>query len=108
MFIVLSNFPAGAGADVAKTVVAERLAACVNLWPIRSIYSWQGAVCDDNEETLLMKVSASRVDDLVARVRALHPYSVPEVLVLPVEAGRSFGPYVAWVEATCGEGETAG
>lgn len=81
---------------IARALVEERLAACVNLVPgVRSIYRWEGAVQEEGEVWLVMKTHAERVDELVARVRALHSYEVPEVIALPVVAGSE--PYLRWV-----------
>ena len=83
---------------VARALVAERLAACVNLVPgVRSIYRWEGEVQDDAELLLVIKTTAARVDVLAERVRAHHPYDLPEVLALPA-AGGSAG-YLDWVAA---------
>ncbi|HOI11945.1 MAG TPA: divalent-cation tolerance protein CutA [Myxococcota bacterium] len=89
---------------MARDLVDSGLAACVNRLPgIRSVYRWQGAVHDDAEELLIVKTSRERVDAVVARVREIHPYEVPEVIALPVEAGSA--PYLAWVlEQTAGSG----
>jgi periplasmic divalent cation tolerance protein len=83
-------------ASLARTLVEEGLAACGNIVPgLRSIYRWQGAVVDEPEVLLLLKTTAERFEPLRARVVALHPYEVPEVLSLAVEAGHA--PYLAWV-----------
>jgi periplasmic divalent cation tolerance protein len=97
--VVLVTAPPGDPAAVlARRLVDERLAACVNVVPgIRSVYRWQGQVCDDAEDLLVIKTAADRLDALVARVREIHPYEVPEVLVLPVEAGAA--AYLDWVRA---------
>ena len=87
--VVLATFPdeAVAGA-VAVALVSEGLVACVNLLPaVRSVYRWQGAVETASEVLAVMKTRAGGVDDVVARVKALHPYEVPEVIALPVVAG---------------------
>lgn len=98
MFVVLCNCPPERAADVAKPLVAEGLAACVNVIPgVRSFYVWDGAIQDEVESTLLIKVAAERVDALRARIRELHPYTVPEILALPVDVARSHPDYVAWV-----------
>jgi periplasmic divalent cation tolerance protein len=95
--IVLSTFPGpDKAAEVARVLVEERLCACVNLVPaVRSIYRWQGAISDDSETLALIKTTADRVDALRARIAALHPYDVPEVLELDVANGAA--SYLAWV-----------
>lgn len=98
MYVVLCNCPPDRAAEIARPLVVEGLAACVNLVPgVRSLYVWEGAVQDEVETTLLIKVAADRVDALRARLRALHPYQVPEILALPVDTARSHPDYVAWV-----------
>lgn len=99
MRVLLCNCPAEQAPELARALVTERLAACVNVLPgVRSFYLWDGALQDDAEVTLLVKVSDATVDRAVARLQALHSYDVPEVLVLPVEAERSAPAYVAWVD----------
>ena len=98
MHIVLCNCPPDKGIEIANALVKEGLAACVNIIPaIQSVYLWDGEVCDETEATLLIKVAAERVSALRTRILALHPYDVPEVLVLPVDTDLSHGPYVEWV-----------
>jgi periplasmic divalent cation tolerance protein len=85
-------------ARIAHAVVAERLAACVNVvGPIRSIYRWQDAVEDAREWLMVVKARAADVAALAARIRALHSYDVPEVLALPVRGGAP--EYLAWLDA---------
>jgi periplasmic divalent cation tolerance protein len=85
------------GARIGRTLVEERLAACVNVvGPIRSIYRWEGAVEDAAEWLLVVKARASDLAVLEARVRALHSYTVPEVLALPVYGGGA--AYLAWLD----------
>jgi periplasmic divalent cation tolerance protein len=95
--VVLCTLPPGdAASAIARTLVEERLAACVNLVPgVRSIYIWQGAVCDEPEQLAIIKTTAAGVAALTARLCALHPYDVPEVLALPVDAGHD--AYLAWL-----------
>jgi periplasmic divalent cation tolerance protein len=94
--VVLCTAPPEISTDLARRLVEERLVACVNILPgIRSVYRWQGAVQEDSEHLLVMKTAAERADALVVRIRELHPYQVPEVLCLPVDAGS--GPYLDWV-----------
>lgn len=79
-----------------RTLVEERLAACGNIVPgLRSIYRWQDEVHDEAEVLIVLKTVEARVAAVIERVPQLHPYDVPEVLVLPVEAGS--GAYLEWV-----------
>ena len=85
------------GARIARTLVEERLAACVNVvGPIRSIYRWQGAVEEAAEHLLVVKGRATTLGALDARLRALHSYDVPEVLALPASGGSA--AYLAWLD----------
>lgn len=97
--IVLSTFPAvDKAAEVARILVEERLCACVNLVPqVRSIYRWQGQISDDQEVLTIAKTTRARSTELAARLVALHPYEVPEVIVLPIEPPASHAPYLAWI-----------
>lgn len=83
-------------AELARAVVGERLAACGNVVPgLRSIYRWEGKVQDDAEALLVLKTTRGRLEALRDRILALHPYEVPEVIALPVEAGSA--AYLAWL-----------
>jgi periplasmic divalent cation tolerance protein len=83
-------------AEIARALVEERLAACGNVVQgVRSIYRWEGKVHEDAEALLVLKTTRARFDALRDRVLALHPYEVPEVIALPVEAGSA--RYLAWI-----------
>jgi len=103
MNIVISNISPDDADQVARTLVEERAAACVNLLPVRSVYRWDGGIQVDSEVTLLIKVSADGVGSLVSRLRELHPYALPEIVVLDVNAGQSLADYVHWVRAETGD-----
>jgi periplasmic divalent cation tolerance protein len=100
--VVLVTAPtADRAAELARVLVEERLAACGNVVPaIRSIYRWEGRLHDEAEALLVLKTTRARFEALRQRVCALHPYAVPEVLALSVDAGSA--PYLAWLA-----GETA-
>ena len=102
--VVLVTAPdAETGARIARTLVEEQLIACANLVPgIRSIYRWEGRVADEAEVLLVLKTRASACAALAARVKALHPYELPEVVALPVVAGSE--AYLDWVIAESGGG----
>ncbi|MFA6029444.1 MAG: divalent-cation tolerance protein CutA [Elusimicrobiota bacterium] len=86
------------GLRLARALVAERLAACVNLvGSLRSVYRWKGKVEEASEVLLLAKTRAALLPRLQRRVKALHPCSVPEVLALPVAGGSP--SYLSWLDA---------
>ena len=85
------------GAIIARKLVDDRLAACVNVLPgAHSFYRWEGRVQEDAEVLMIIKTSRDRCEELAARINDLHPYDVPEVLVLPADGGST--PYLKWVE----------
>ena len=87
---------AGVAERLARGLVEERLAACVNLIPgIRSFYRWKGAVQDDAEVLLVVKTRADRLEALASRVQELHPYELPEILGLPIIGGSQ--AYLDWI-----------
>jgi periplasmic divalent cation tolerance protein len=107
--IVLTTLAADADASaLARTLVEERLAACVNvLPPMVSTYRWKGNVEQDREQQLIIKTAADRIDALEQRLRQLHPYELPEFLVLPASGGSE--AYLRWVgESTGGNARQAG
>lgn len=95
--IALVTAPDGEAAErIVSSLVEERLVACGNIVPgLVSIYRWQGAIRRDAEVLIVLKTAQDAVPRLLKRVPQLHPYDVPEVLVLPIEAGH--GPYLDWV-----------
>jgi periplasmic divalent cation tolerance protein len=87
--------------SIARALVEERLAACVNRIPgVRSTYTWEGRTCVDDELLLVVKTRKSHFERVRARVKELHPYSVPEVIGLPIVEGH--GPYLAWIDEVTG------
>jgi periplasmic divalent cation tolerance protein len=95
--VVLATAP---DADVAKSIacklVEERLVACVNVTsPVTSLYRWQGKLEEASEVLMVMKTVSERLPAVVSRVKELHPYKVPEIIALPVEA--ALPAYAEWV-----------
>jgi periplasmic divalent cation tolerance protein len=95
--IVLTTLGADAdAAAIARTLVDERLAACVNvLPPMTSTYRWKGAVEQEREQQLVIKTTRDAVPALEDRLRTLHPYELPEFLVLDAAGSAK---YSAWIE----------
>ena len=95
--LVLCTCPdAASAARIARALVAERLAACVNRVPgLASTYRWRGEIHDDAEVLLLIKTQRAGFDALRARLVELHPYELPEVIALDIAAGHA--PYLDWL-----------
>jgi periplasmic divalent cation tolerance protein len=101
--VVLTTLPADAdAAALGRTLVDERLAACVNvLPPMESVFRWEGRIEQDSERQVIMKTARERVAALWERLRELHPYEVTEFLVLPVQDGSD--AYLRWIGESTGE-----
>lgn len=94
--VVLVTAPSQAEArTIAQTLIAENLAACVSLLPVHSIYTWEGAVQQEDEWQLLIKTDLARFSALETRVRQIHSYEVPEIIALPILAGSE--AYLNWI-----------
>jgi periplasmic divalent cation tolerance protein len=97
--IILTTLGPDANATaIARTLVSERLAACVNVLPVMtSVFRWQGNIEQDREQQLVIKTAAGSIHAIEARLRELHPYDLPEFLVIP--AGGSTA-YLDWVRGS--------
>jgi periplasmic divalent cation tolerance protein len=95
--LVLCTCPEGEAAlDLARFLVEERLAACVNVLPgLTSVYAWQGAVETSRESLLLVKTERAAYARLEERLRERHPYELPEIVALPIENG--LPDYLQWI-----------
>ncbi|MDH4185239.1 MAG: divalent-cation tolerance protein CutA [Nitrospinota bacterium] len=82
---------------IARALVTEKLAACVNIIPgVSSIYTWKNELCEDNELLLIAKSSAEKFPALAGRVKSLHSYQTPEVIAMPVVEGAA--DYLKWMD----------
>ncbi|WP_075832442.1 divalent-cation tolerance protein CutA [Deinococcus marmoris] len=94
--VVLVTLPPERAHDMARTLVAEHLAGCVNILPgIQSVYRWQGDVAEDPESMLLIKTSGEKYPELEARIKSLHPYEVPEIIALQYD--RALPEFQSWL-----------
>ena len=85
--------------QLARVLLDSHLVACANIiGPIISLYHWQDAIARDEEYLLLMKTVTTDEKALIERIRELHPYEVPEVMVLPMAEGLPF--YLSWIDAS--------
>ncbi|WP_347276440.1 divalent-cation tolerance protein CutA [Chroococcidiopsis sp [FACHB-1243]] len=83
---------------MATSLVASKLAACVNIFPIQSVYTWQGKINQEQEWQLLINTDLAQFSNLEAKIRELHSYEVPEIIALPILAGSQ--PYLNWISAS--------
>jgi periplasmic divalent cation tolerance protein len=94
--LILSTAPSHEEASrIAEALIENRLAACVQLSPIESWYRWQGKIEHASETGLQIKTMAHLVAEVEHRIRALHAYEVPEILVIPVIGGGA--EYLGWI-----------
>lgn len=94
VYVTVSS--AAEGERIARALVEDRLAACVNrIAGVRSTYRWQGQLEQSDEELLLVKTSQERFAALARRVQELHSYEVPEVIAVPITAGND--SYLQWL-----------
>ena len=95
IYVTVPSYPEAK--KIAETVVTEHVAACANIFDgITSIFEWEGKLCRENETALILKTSANRVDDLTARIKALHSYDCPCIVALPIESGSP--AFIHWIE----------
>ncbi|HEX4026950.1 MAG TPA: divalent-cation tolerance protein CutA [Rhizomicrobium sp.] len=87
-------------ARIAKLLIDEKLAACVQLLPIESFYSWQGKIQNEAELLLLVKTRRALFEKAIARIKEVHSYTLPEIVALPFAAG--FAGYLNWIDEVTG------
>ena len=96
-FLIQTSVPdEAAGRRIARILVEERLAACATLSAESlSFYWWEGKISTETERILFIKTRKDLYNDLEARIREIHPYSLPEIIAFPIEKGLS--PYLDWI-----------
>ena len=100
--LVISTCPADAAESIALALLEQHLCACVNIIPkVLSIYHWEGEIERGNESVLLMKTEGSKKEELLGALRRVHPYEVPEFVVVPIQWGSR--PYLEWISASVGQ-----
>jgi periplasmic divalent cation tolerance protein len=101
ILLALSTFPdVETARRISHQLVAERLAACANIFPaIESIYRWKGKIETGSEMIAFFKTSEDRQPVFQEKLRSLHPYELPEIIFVPVSAG--LPDYLRWVAEMC-------
>jgi len=96
-YVVLMTTPVDKGEELANFIIENKLGACVNVVSqVNSIYWWKGNIEKDKEALLVVKTSAEKFKELLEKVKSVHPYTVPEIIALPVVAGNP--DYLNWIE----------
>lgn len=85
---------------IARILIEEKQAACVNITEVNSYYRWKGEFCEDKEALLIIKTEKSKVDRIIERIKEVHSYELPEIIALPIVAG--YDKYLEWVEGSLG------
>ena len=95
--IVLTTFPDKHGArQLAEQLVNQHLAACVNILPaMTSVYCWQGKLEQGQEHQMIIKTEQTRTQDVQSAIMQVHPYELPEIIVVPILDGHE--PYLNWI-----------
>ena len=98
MRLVIVTAPPDDGVSLARTMVEEKLAACANIVPkVRSIYTWNGKVEDEEEVMILFKTTDDGIAALTHRIKAIHPYDVPEIITVEINEREGNPDYFSWV-----------
>lgn len=84
-----------AAKELAQVLLTEKLAACINIMPVESFYSWQGTINCDREWQLIIKTHLNLISELTAKITAIHDYEVPEIIALPIISGSN--SYLQWL-----------
>lgn len=96
--LVLSTAQAGGGLLIAKSLLEEKLAACVNIAQVKSYFVWDGKLSDETEELMIIKTENRLIDRVKSRIKELHNYQIPEIIVIPILDGEE--NYLHWIRLT--------
>jgi len=95
--VILITTPVDKGEEIANFIIENKLGACVNVVKeVKSIYWWKGNIEKDTEALLVVKTSVEKFNQLMREVRKIHPYTVPEIIALPIVAGNP--EYLKWLD----------
>ncbi len=94
--VIFCTTPDDEAEKIARSLVDEKLVACINVAEVNSFFRWEGKMEDEKESLLIMKTKTDKIDDVIERIKALHSYDVPEVIALPIIGGNE--SYLEWVK----------
>lgn len=96
--LVFVTTPFKKGVEIAQKLVSSRLAACVSVFPVRSLYWWENKINEDAEELLVVKTKKALFEKIKKEILSIHPYEVPEIISVPIVDG--FDKYLQWLDDT--------
>jgi len=100
--VVFITTPTNKGWDIGNYIVEQKLGACVNVIPeVSSVYWWKGNIEKDKENLLVVKTSMEKLEKLIYEVKKIHPYTVPEIIALPIVGGNE--DYLMWIDDSLGQ-----
>ncbi len=95
--VIFITVPVDKGEEIGEFIVREKLGACVNIIDVEnSIYWWKGNIEKDKEKLLIVKTSVKNIEKFIKRVKEIHPYTVPEIIALPIIGGNE--DYLKWID----------
>ncbi len=86
---------------ISRALDKDKLIACANRFPVNSIYRWQGMVYDEQEVMLVCKTKDELLDKVIARVKKMHSYDIPEIIAIPIVGGSQ--DYLDWLDESTSE-----
>jgi len=97
--VVFITVPTDKGEEIGEIIVKEKLGACVNIVDVEnSIYWWKGNIEKDKEKLLIIKTSLKKLEELIEKVKSVHPYTVPEIIAMPIIGGNE--DYLNWIDGS--------
>ncbi|WP_029552106.1 divalent-cation tolerance protein CutA [Thermocrinis jamiesonii] len=100
--VVFITAPKDRGWDIANYIVEQKLGACVNVVSeVSSVYWWKGNIEKDKESLLIIKTSVEKFEKLIVEVKKIHPYTVPEIIAMPIVGGNE--DYLKWIDDSLGQ-----
>ncbi|MEA1966305.1 MAG: divalent-cation tolerance protein CutA [Euryarchaeota archaeon] len=93
--MILCTAPPDRSEAIAKALIEDSLAACVNIAGVKSYYRWEEESCAEKEDLLIIKTRKERMKEIISKITELHSYEVPEIIALPIIGG--YSRYLEWV-----------
>lgn len=101
IFVYITTSNIDEAKKIAKSLLEKKLAACVNIFPITSLFWWEGKIDESDEVAMIVKTKADRFKELKDEVLALHSYTTPCICAIPIEEG--FRKFLDWIDEVIGE-----